>query len=73
MSSANHERSDGSRFTGDVTKESFVDFMFTGSAVVPLAVCAAGRPDIAIMALLPLLIGACLIASYLEGTPPHVR
>jgi hypothetical protein len=53
-------------------KARLVDFLFTGAAVFPGALVIAGRPDVAIMALCPLLIGACLGAAYLEGARPDV-
>jgi hypothetical protein len=51
----------------------FVDFVFTGAAVLPGILTIAGWPDVAIMALCPLLIGACLTAAHLEGSPSDVQ
>jgi hypothetical protein len=44
-----------------------VDFLFTGTAVVPAALMAGGAPGMALMVFCPLIIGACLAAAYLEG------
>jgi hypothetical protein len=55
------------RATNAAGKAGVVDLLFTGAVVVPLSLTAAGRLDIAMMALCPLLIGACMGAAYLEG------
>ena len=56
-----------------MSDERFVDFLFTGTAVVPTGLTFAGHPDIAFMLLCPLLIGACLTAAYLEGGPDGAK
>jgi hypothetical protein len=52
-----------------MSNERFVDFLFSGAAVVPAALTFAGDLGMATMLLCPLLIGACLAAAYLEGPP----
>jgi hypothetical protein len=52
-----------------MSKERFVDSLFTGTAVVPAALTLAGHFDIAFLVFCPLLIGACLTAVYLENHP----
>ncbi len=56
-----------------MSNERFVDFLFTGTAVVPAWLTLTGHLDIAFMLLCPLLIGACLAAAYLEGAPNPAR
>ena len=53
--------------------ERLVDFLFTGAAVVPATLMLGGHLDIAFMVLSPLLIGVCLTAAYLEGTPTNAQ
>jgi hypothetical protein len=53
-------------------KARLIDFLFTGAAVFPGTLVIAGRPDVAIIALCPLLIGACLAAAYLERAGPNL-
>jgi len=52
-----------------MSKERFVDSLFTGTAVVPAALTLAGHFDIAFLVFCPLLIGACLTAVYLDDYP----
>ena len=56
-----------------MSNERFVDFLFTGTAVVPAGLTLAGHLDVAFLLLCPLLIGACLTAAYLEGGPNDAR
>ena len=42
----------------------FVDFAFTGAAIVPEVLLFAGYVGEAILLLIPMLIGACLISMY---------
>ena len=44
---------------GRMRKSRLVDLLFTGASVVPVALFLGGHPDIAVMSLCPLLIGAC--------------
>ena len=46
--------------------DKFVDFLFTGTAVVPATLFFAGQAGMAIMIVLPLTIGACLVSKYGE-------
>jgi len=46
----------------------FVDFMFTGVAIVPLILMFTGYIAPALLLFIPLLIGACLISMYREQT-----
>lgn len=42
----------------------FVDFVFTGAAIVPEVLFFAGYVGEALMLLIPMLIAACLISMY---------
>lgn len=42
----------------------FVDFVFTGAAIVPEVLFFAGYVAEALMVLVPMLIAACLISMY---------
>ena len=42
----------------------FVDFVFTGSAIVPEVLFFAGYVGEALLLLVPMLIAACLISMY---------
>jgi len=42
----------------------WVDFLFTGLAVVPAALLFHGHPGPALLLFVPLLIGACLCGLY---------
>ena len=42
----------------------FVDFVFTGSAIVPEVLYFAGYVGEALLLLVPMLIAACLISMY---------
>jgi len=42
----------------------FVDFLFTGAAIVPEVLFFAGYVGEAILLLVPMLIAACLISTY---------
>ena len=42
----------------------FVDFVFTGAAIVPEALLFAGYVGEAMLVLVPMLIAACLISLY---------
>ena len=46
----------------------FVDFLFTGVAIVPQILLLAGYIGPALLLFIPLLIAACLISMYREQT-----
>ena len=46
----------------------FVDFLFTGVAIVPEVLLLTGHVGPAILLFIPLLIAACLISMYREQT-----
>lgn len=46
----------------------FVDFLFTGVAIVPQLLLFTGYIGPALLLLIPLLIAACLISMYREQT-----
>ena len=56
-----------------MSNERFVDLLFAGAAVMPVALTFAGHLGMATMVLCPLLIGACLTAAYLEGRPTDAQ
>jgi hypothetical protein len=45
----------------------FVDFVFTGAAIVPEVLFFAGYVGEALMLLVPMLIAACLISMYYQN------
>jgi|LNFM01.2.fsa_nt_gb hypothetical protein len=45
-------------------KARWVDFLFTGLAVVPMLLLFTGHPGPALLLFVPLLIGACLAGMY---------
>jgi len=46
-----------------------VDFLFTGVAVIPATLFAAGRPDLAMIVFFPLLFTACFAAVWSGDYP----
>lgn len=46
----------------------FVDFLFTGAAIVPQVLMFTGHPGPALLLFIPLLIAACLVSMYREQT-----
>jgi len=46
----------------------WVDFLFTGLAVVPMLLLFTGHPGPALLLFVPLLIGACLAGMYEQQT-----
>lgn len=46
----------------------FVDFLFTGAAILPQILLFTGYIGPALLLLIPLLIAACLISMYREQT-----
>ena len=46
----------------------FVDFLFTGVAIVPQVLLFTGHPGPALLLFIPLLIAACLVSMYREQT-----
>lgn len=46
----------------------FVDFLFTGVAVLPELLLIAGYVEAALLLFVPLLIGACLFSMYRQQT-----
>ena len=46
----------------------FVDFLFTGAAILPQILLFTGYIGPALMLFIPLLIAACLISMYREQT-----
>jgi hypothetical protein len=51
-------------------KARWVDFLFTGLAVVPGMLLLAGHPGPALLLFVPLLIGACLAGMDEQQTAP---
>ncbi len=48
----------------------FVDFLFTGVAVVPEVLLLAGYAGPALLLFIPLLIAACLVGMYRQQVAP---
>ncbi len=46
----------------------FVDFLFTGAAILPEILLLTGYVGEALLLLIPMLIGACLLSMYYERT-----
>ena len=46
----------------------FVDFLFTGAAILPEILLLSGHVGEALMLLVPMLIGVCLLSMYYDKT-----
>lgn len=46
----------------------FIDFLFTGAAIVPEVLMIAGYVGEGLLLLIPLLIAACLVSMYHQQT-----
>jgi hypothetical protein len=46
--------------------DKLVDFLFTGTAIVPVTLIFAGEAGMAIMMFVPLMVGACSMSKYLD-------
>ena len=56
-----------------MSSDRFVDFLFTGTSVVPATLIFAGEVGMAIMMFLPLMIAACLTSKRLDEVHDAAR
>ncbi len=51
-----------------MTNAGFVDFLFTGTAILPEVLLLSGYVGEALLLLVPMLIGVCLLSVYYDKT-----